>query len=154
MNTSFLVIDGRYAMYKALLLLALGQACSLALAQSADPPANLEPRKSGTASFICGGVGLGEQQAIKAEAGKYDLMLTFAVTHGAYLADVDVEIKDAKGGVVLSAICDGPIMLVDLPGAGTWRVTAQANGQSRQTTISTGKGRLAQATLIWPAGSS
>jgi hypothetical protein len=141
-------------MNKAILLLALSQVCTLALAQSTDPPVSLQPQTAGGISYVCGGVGQGEQQAIKAQAGKYDLMLTFAVTHGAYLADVDVEIKDAKGGVVLSAKCDGPIMLVDLPGAGTWRVTAQANGQSRQRTISTGKGRLTQATLIWPAGPS
>jgi hypothetical protein len=141
-------------MHKAILLLALGQACTLALAQGTDPAPSLQPQTAGAISYVCGGVGEGEQQAIKAQAGKYDLMLTFAVTHGAYLADVDVEIKDAKGGVVLSAKCDGPIMLVDLPRAGTWRVTAQANGQSRQRTISTGKGRLAQATLIWPAGAS
>ena len=141
-------------MNKATFLLALCQACSLALAQSGDPPPSLEPHQAGGFSYVCGGVGLGEQQAIKAQAGRYDLMLTFAVSNGAYLADVDVEIRNAKGGAVLTARCDGPIMLIDLPGAGTWRVTAQANGQARQKTISAGGGRLVQATLIWPAGAS
>jgi hypothetical protein len=141
-------------MNKAIVLLALSQAWTLALAQSVDPPVVLEPQRAGAVSYVCGGVGEGEQQAIKAQAGKYDLMLTFAVSHGAYLADVDVEIKDAKGAVVLSARCDGPIMLVDLPGAGTWRVAAHANGLSRQKTIRAGTGRLVRATLIWPAGPS
>ena len=141
-------------MNKATLMFALSQACTLALAQSADAPVNLEPHKAGATSYVCGGVSLDEQQAIKAQAGKYDLMLTFAVSNGAYLADVDVEIRNAKGGVVLSAKCEGPIMLVDLPGSGIWRVTAQVNGQTRQKTISAGSGRVKQATFIWPAAES
>lgn len=141
-------------MNKATLLLALGQACTLALAQGTDAPANLEPHKAGATSYVCGGVSLDDQQAIKAQAGKYDLMLTFAVSNGAYLADVDVEIKNAKGVVVLNAKCEGPIMLVDLPGSGTWRVTAQVNGQARQKTITAGSGRVTRATFIWPAGAS
>jgi hypothetical protein len=141
-------------MKKAIVLLALCQAGLLASAQSADPPPSLEPHQAGGFSYVCGGVGEGEQQAIKAQAAKYDLMLTFAVSNGAYLAGVDVEIRNPKGGAVLNARCDGPIMLVHLPGAGTWRVTAQANGQVRHKTISAGARRPAQATLIWPAGAS
>jgi hypothetical protein len=55
-------------------MLALSQACCLALAQSADTPVNLEPHKAGAATYVCGGVGFDEQQAVKPEAGKYDLM--------------------------------------------------------------------------------
>jgi hypothetical protein len=141
-------------MKNALFLLALSQVGALALAQSADAPVNLEVHRSGATSYVCGGVSVDEQQAIKAQATRYGLMLTFAVSSGAYLADVDVQIKDAKGGVVLDAKCEGPIMLVDLPRGGTWRVTAQANGQARQKTITVGGGRRAQATFIWPAGDS
>jgi len=142
------------AMNKVTVMLALSQVCCLALAQSADTPINLEPHKAGAASYVCGGVGFDEQQAIKSDARKHDLMLTFAETTGAYLADVDVQIANTKGGVVLSAKCDGPIMLVDLPGSGSWRVTAQVNGQTRQRTISAGSRRPAQAVLTWPAGAS
>jgi len=45
-------------------------------------------------------------------------------------------------------------MLVDLPAGGTWRVTARANGQAREKTVTAGAGRRAQATLTWPAGGS
>lgn len=140
-------------MNKATLLFALG-ICTLAFGQSPNLSVPLQPRSAGAASFVCGGVGFEEQQAIKAQAAQYDLALTFAVSSGAYLADVDVQIQDAKGAVVLSARCDGPIMLVDLPRGGTWRVTAQIDGQSRHKTLSAGAGRHARATLIWPAGAS
>ena len=140
-------------MYKAAILLALTQACSLALAQTpAEPKAAAQAGSSG-ATFECGGVGVGEQQRMKAAASDYHLMLTFAVSNGAYLSDVDVEIKDAQGRSVLSTRCDGPIMLVRLPSRGSWRVTAQANGQSRQKTITAGSGRVVQATFVWPAAS-
>jgi hypothetical protein len=135
-------------MKKIAFLVALAQVSALAFAQAAPP---VSP-SAADATFICGGVGQDEAQRMRADAGKHDLMLTFAVSNGAYLADVDVEIRSSKGAVVLSAKCDGPIMLVDLPARGSWRVTATANGQSRQKTVSAGAGHRAQASFVWPAG--
>ena len=105
--------------------------------------------------FTCGGVGVDEQQRMKAAAGSHDLMLTFATSSGAYMADVAVRIQDRRGASVVQASCDGPIMLVDLPGPGSYRVTATAAGASRQrsVTVSHGK-RPARATFIWPAGAN
>ena len=128
-------------MIKATLLLVACQACTLAFAQN-------------TATFVCGGIGDADQKAIKAQAPQHHLMLTFALSSGAYLADVDVQIKDSKGATVLSTKCGGPIMLVDLPSGGTWNVTAQSNGQIRQKQIAAGSGKPAQATFTWPAGTS
>jgi hypothetical protein len=128
-------------MIRATLLLLACQACTLAFAQN-------------TATFVCGGVGDADQKAIKAQAPQHHLMLTFALSSGAYLADVDVQIKDSKGGVVLNTKCGGPIMLVDLPSAGTWTVTAQSNGQTRQKQVTAGAGKPVQATFTWPAGTS
>jgi hypothetical protein len=142
----------RATLSKAAILLALMQTCSLALAQSA--PERNAPAAGGSAgaTFECGGVGVGDQQRMKAAASDYHLMLTFAMSNGAYLSDVDVEIKDGKGRSVLATKCDGPIMLVRLPSGGSWRITAQANGQTRQKTIAAGSGRVVQATFVWPAG--
>lgn len=136
----------------AAILLALAQTLALAQAPS-NPPASTRAPGAGGATFMCGGVGEADQQRMKALAGQYDLMLTFAASSGAYLADVGVEIKDSKGGVALSARCDGPIMLVTLPRRGSWHITAQANGQAQQKTISAGAGQHAQASFVWAAGS-
>jgi hypothetical protein len=138
-------------MKKAAVLIALAQACTLSFAQTTAPAPSNAPGDS-RASFICGGVGVDEQQNMKAAASQHDLMLTFAVSNGAFLADVDVQIRSAKGPVVLSAKCNGPIMLVDLPSGGTWSVTARANGETRQKSVAAGAGKHAQATFIWPAG--
>jgi hypothetical protein len=137
-------------MNKAAIALVLAHASTLVLAQS-QPASPIAQARSGNANFVCGGIGVGEQEKMKAAAAQHDLMLTFAVSNGAYLADVDVQIKDSKGAVVLAAKCGGPIMLVNLP-SGSWHVTAQANGQTREKVVSTSSGRHAQATLVWPAG--
>lgn len=127
------------------ILAAVAWTCVATLAPAA-PPA---PQAS---SFICGGVSQPDADAMKAQARDHDLMLTFADASGAYLADVDVQISDRRGRVVLSGKCDGPIMLVDLPGPGSWRVSAQANGTTRQQSVATTRGRTARATFVWPAG--
>lgn len=106
-------------------------------------------------AFVCGGVGVDESQRMKAQASGHDLMLTFATSSGAYLADVAVKIEGPAGATVVDATCGGPIMLVDLPGPGTYRVTAIASGVTRQSSISvTHAKRPATATFTWPASSS
>jgi hypothetical protein len=139
-------------MKRIALLLALAQAGALAFAQGAAPAAAPPATRGSAASFICGGIGQPEAEAMKAQARDHDLMLTFVQASGAYLADVDVRITDRQGRTVLSGRCDGPIMLIDLPGSGTWRISAQVNGVTRDKTISTTRGRTARATLVWPAG--
>jgi hypothetical protein len=47
-------------------------------------------------TFVTGGIGKPEAAAMKAAAGHYDLMITFADRSGDYVADVDVKIQDAK----------------------------------------------------------
>ncbi|MES2938634.1 MAG: carboxypeptidase regulatory-like domain-containing protein [Pseudomonadota bacterium] len=135
-------------MKRWLALLALAQACAFAVAQSATP--TTAPAAGGASNFQCGGVGEADQKRIKAEAGRHDLMLTFAVSNGAYLADVDVRIVNAKGQVVVEGRCSGPIMLVDLPAKGSYKVTAQAEGRTQTKTVNAGGGTRSSATLVWP----
>lgn len=123
----------------------------------AVPPstAELKPAVQGDVTYLCGGVGEEEEAFMKQEAKGYDLMLTFAARNGAYLADVNVDIADAKGNSVLQATCDAPIMLVDLPRSGNYRVNADAAGYTLQRTVKVSaakKGRpsVAAASLVWP----
>lgn len=115
----------------------------------------LKPETQGDVTYLCGGVGEEEIAYMKQEAKKYDLMLTFAARNGAYLADVDVDIADARGNPVLQANCDSPIMLVDLPKAGSYRVHADASGYTldRRVKVAAGKKtgkHLASAVMVWP----
>lgn len=115
----------------------------------------LKPVTQGDSTYLCGGVGEEEAAYMKQQARKYDLMLTFAARNGAYLADVDVDVNDARGNPVLQANCDGPIMLIDLPKAGSYRVHADAAGYTLDRTVKVAAGKktgkhLASAVLVWP----
>ena len=102
------------------------------------------------AGFRCGGVGQGSQQQMKAEAAQHDALLTFAETSGAYLADVQVQIRDGKGAVVLEAKCDGPLMLVDLPAKGTYQVSATpSDGRKMQSKKLVAGGKPARLVFAW-----
>lgn len=119
-----------------------------AFAQSATATANATGSAGAQAAFRCGGVGDEDQKRMKAEAGQHALMLTFASGDGAYLADVDVEIR--RGGkVVVQGHCNGPIMLLDLAPAGSYEVVATAQGSTKRQTVNIG-GKPASVTLHWP----
>lgn len=111
----------------------------------------LRPQSKNGVAYLCGGIGSEEQAKMKAAASKYDVMMTFAAANGAYLADVDVNIKDSKGESVFSASCDAPIMLVDLPKGGNYEISAEAEGKTltRSARLSD-KGSVKRITMAWP----
>jgi hypothetical protein len=106
-------------------------------------------------AFLCGGVGEDEAGYMKQQARNYDLALTFATRTGDYLADVDVNIKNAKGDNVLQTKCDGPMLLVNLPKSGTYRIRAETSGYSldRTAKVTASKSRaqrVARVAMVWP----
>jgi len=120
-----------------------------------SPIARLKPVTQDDITYLCGGIGEEESNFMKQEAKDYDLMLTFATRRGAYLADVDVDISDAGGNSVLELACDSPILLVDLPKSGTYKVRAEAAGYTLNKTVRVSGGRkqsqkLASSILSWP----
>jgi hypothetical protein len=124
---------------------------ALAAAQAQNAPTAAGSAQSGAGSpgFRCGGVGNEDQQRMKAEAGQHDLMLTFATASGAYQADVDVEITSG-GKVVLQGRCNGPLMLADLGGKGTYQVKAVSNGRELRKSV-TLAGKPTRVTFTWPS---
>lgn len=118
------------------------------------PPApmlQLEPRAENGITYLCGGVGTAEAEAMKRAARDYDLMVTFAASNGAYLADVNVDIADARGRSVLQTNCDAPIMLVSFEQGGNYRIKAEANGHAvtRNAQVRTGS-KVQTVSMAWP----
>ena len=138
-------------MKKIILALLVCQAAALAAAQSASATASATgsaQAQAQAAAFQCGGVGTDDQQRMKAEASKHGLLLTFATTSGAYLADVDVQIS--RGGQpVLQGRCTGPLMLVDLAPPGQYEIRAVAQGREQRKTVTVG-GAPARVSFTWP----
>jgi hypothetical protein len=61
-------------------------------------------------------------------------MVFSAARDNEFLANVQVTIKDKAGKEMLSAISDGPIMLVKLP-AGKYTVAAESDGKTLHRTV-------------------
>ena len=123
--------------------------------QPAATLARPKPQVQGDVTYLCGGVGEEEAAYMKSEARGYDMMLTFATRDGSYLANVNVDVRDAKGKPVLQTKCDAPIMLLDVPRSGTYRIRADAAGHTLNRTAKvTAKqksgARLASVVLTWP----
>ena len=72
--------------------------------------------------YISGGVGDDDFEKIESEQNDYDLKLLFAAG-GAYLANVDVQIMDARDQDILETRTEGPVLLVQIP-RGHYRVKA------------------------------
>lgn len=80
-------------------------------------------------AYITGGIGFDERRELARLGKDYSLKLVFARTGGAYVAMVDVEIKNAKGEAIFTAKSRGPWFLLDLP-AGSYTVKVTAQGQT------------------------
>lgn len=89
--------------------------------------------------YVCGGIGAEESAALRAAMKDHPLSLLFARAAGDYLADVDVMVKDAKGGIALAMRASGPICLIDLP-AGRYTVEAASEGVVKSQVVTLGSG--------------
>jgi hypothetical protein len=125
------------------------------LVERSPASVRLKPATQGDVTYLCGGVGDEEIAFMKSAARGYDLMLTFAAQDGAYLADVNVDIRDAKGKSVLQTKCDSPMLLVEVPVSGTYRIRAETGGYRLDRIAkvkATGRkgASLAGVTMVWP----
>lgn len=87
--------------------------------------------------YVAGGIGTEGREAMAAMRRDFNLALTFAVLRtGNYVADVDVELRDARGKRVLAARADGPWLYAKLP-AGIYQVRARYGeaSQARKVTV-------------------
>jgi hypothetical protein len=121
---------------RALLAFACAAGAVGVQAQSALP----QWKGEGAVRYVCGGIGSDESNAMRAAMKEHPLALLFARADGAYLADVQVEIKGADGAPSLALRANGPVCLVDLP-AGRYTVdAAMAGGGAKSQAVTVGGG--------------
>ena len=107
-----------------LIVLSLLVLSNSAVSFSAESPATpLMVKDYEGITYVSGGIGLDEREALSATASEYNLKIVFALKEGNYLADASVLIKNALGRTVLDAVSDGPWFYARLP-AGQYAVTA------------------------------
>jgi len=129
-------------------LLAASLFSSTAMAQTT--PAPVQPKTENGISYLCGGIGLDESDYLKSEARSHGLLMTFAARDGSYLANVHVDIADNRGKPVLAVDCDAPMLLVDLPRPGSYKIKAQTGGTTLTRTASMQGKRGNRVVFVWP----
>jgi hypothetical protein len=127
-------------MKQSLILALLCQAAALACAQPAP-----------AARFVCGGVGQNEQEQFKRDAASHNALVTFATPGGAYVAGVDVKVSDSGGKLLTQGRCEGPLMLLDVPGSGRYRIDAAYGGEQQHKDVQLGGSSPARLSFVWNA---
>ena len=111
--------------------------------------ADIEPQTQGEVTFVSGGVGGDEQDAMRAMRSDYNLSLLFSITgSGEYLSDVKVNITDVSGNTFLNAVSDGPMFLAKLK-PGRYIVTVEQNGQAAHKKVTVESRQRATLSFTW-----
>jgi hypothetical protein len=108
----------------------------------------LQPQVQGDITFVSGGVGLDEVDAMRALKPNYNLHLLFAVKSGEYLNDIEVAIFDKKGNVYLQTRSLGPFMFVNLK-PGSYYVKAQLDGRVIPKKVTITDHKATSLSFIW-----
>src|SRR5437867_8978624 len=108
----------RFSKTTGLVLAALlGLSSAMAQAAKIDPAGvQAKPEQQNGITFLNGGIGKDEANAIRAAKG-YNLKMTFATgSRNAFLADVGVDVRTHGGGKQVLALNEaGPLIYAQLP---------------------------------------
>lgn len=118
---------------------AIGVAALLFIAGGSGAQGLPAPRQtSGGVSYVSGGIGSDEAEALRDAAADYPLTLELAAAAGGprdeYISGARVEIRDHQGTPVLRTHTEGPLLLVRLP-AGSYDVDVDWNGAHRHQSV-------------------
>jgi len=108
----------------------------------------MQPQSQGDVTFISGGVGIDEREALDATHANYNLSLLFSESSGDYLSDVKVRITDLSNNVVLETVADGPKLFVKLP-SGRYTVTVEAKEKTQQKTVTVKNNHQPAVSFVW-----
>jgi hypothetical protein len=110
----------------------------------------LKPQTQGEVTFVSGGVGGDERNAMQALRADYNLSLLFSVQgSGEYLSEVKVSITDKNGNTFLDTVSDGPMLLASLK-PGHYTVTAEVDEQVAHKKATVVANKRTSLSFIWP----
>jgi len=128
----------------------LAGALALALALPALAAALPAPQTQNGITYLSGGIGRDEADAMKAEAKRYPLSIILSEgRHDAYVANAKLTISGADRKMVLDAVSVGPIMLVKLP-AGRYSISAMVGGETLRRTVEVSEKGGREILFHWP----
>lgn len=131
---------------------AIGAILSLTPAAFADDQSlgnGLVVRQAGDVSYVSGGIGDAQQDALKSASDRFNLKLTMATHDGKYIGKAKVRIADKQGNQLIDTASEGPLFLANLP-AGSYHVEATAGGKSLERDVTVSADGQQQVVLTWP----
>jgi len=96
--------------------------------------------------YACSGTS--EEERAQAEAKPHSLRLVYAQPGGSYLGDVTTRIADSGGQVLVETTCEGPWLVVDLPG-GSYEVTATYRGETKTQSVAVEEGATREQVITF-----
>ncbi|HEY8094685.1 MAG TPA: carboxypeptidase-like regulatory domain-containing protein [Methylobacter sp.] len=111
----------------------------------------IKPQTQGEVTFVNGGVGGDEQNAMQALGADYNLHLLFSIKGtGEYVSDVKVRIADSSGNTILETVSDGPMLFAKLK-PGRYSVTVDKDGQVvKKTATVASTTKRTSLSITWP----
>lgn len=107
-------------------------------------------REHGAISYVSGGVGDDQQNALARVAGQFNVKLTMATSDGKYIGGGDVRIEDQQGNTVLETRSEGPMFYAKLP-PGPYKIHVNADGKSFTRDVNVKSAGQSQVTMTWPS---
>ena len=130
--------------------LALVLPCVLFSLSSVAEQSPIKQQTQGKVTFVSGGVGADEQNAMQAMRADYNLSLLFSVKGtGEYVSDVKVRITDSSGNTLLETVSDGPKLFAKLK-PGRYIVTVDRDGQVINKRVTLGGKQRTSLSFTWP----
>lgn len=108
-----------------------------------------QPVHHGKVTYISGGIGQSEQQAIEDAARNYNLRITNANKQGDFTTGTKLVIAAKNGHDLLRVASTGPLFYAKLP-PGDYIIRAANDGQRRTREVKIGATGAADIHLIWP----
>jgi hypothetical protein len=99
-------------------------------------------------TYVSGGVGSDEKEAMDAARPEYNVHLLFAQGRGEYLSNVKVSVSDANNHAILDTIADGPMLFVNLR-PGSYIIRADLDGRVLQKKLNVTSKKSAAVTFLW-----
>lgn len=91
-------------------------------------------------AYTSGGVDIDDKARLEQEAPNYNLKVVMTLNTGHFLSDANVQIKDAKGELLLDTVSDGPLFYAKLePGTYTVEATIRNQPLTKKVTIAKSK---------------
>lgn len=102
-------------------------------------------------SAVGGGVGINARSKLSDQAAPdHNVKLVFSLNTGNYVADVDVEVSDRSGNLVIDGVAPGPWLFAKLP-AGIYTAKATYMGETVTEKFTVGSSGRRVAHIRWPA---